>query len=226
MSAHARPDDESPVSALLANTAAPLLRDAWAGAMACGVGSPCARKRAGLEEIHRHGCRLAALSTALGRALALDAPALEDLRLGSLLHDIGKAALPVELLLKDGRLTAGEIAAIRCHPIIGDLLCAHVPGLERVRPIVRHHHERLDGSGYPDGLCGNAVPLLAQIVGVVDVYDALVYRRAYKPAYRREDAFSILHRETRLAWRRTDIVEALIDVVEREGTGIAAIASA
>jgi putative two-component system response regulator len=179
-----------------------------------GAGSVSALERASIEEIRRHARRLAGFAAALGRHIRLAASELGVLRLGSLLHDVGKAAIPAAVLFKCGRLTAEEFAAVKFHPVIGDLLCARVPALAPVRPIVRYHHERLDGSGYPDGLVGDEIPLLAQIVGVVDVYDALVYSRPYKPPFDSDHAFSILKREADMGWRRGDLVDALFDVVE------------
>jgi putative two-component system response regulator len=171
-------------------------------------------ERVSVMETRRHGRRLAAFSGALGRHVNLSEVDLRVLRIGSLLHDVGKNAVPPQVLFKCGRLSAEEFAAVKCHPIIGDLLCARVPGLASVRPIVRHHHERLDGSGYPDGLRGDQIPLLAQIVCVVDVYDALVCPRPYKPAYDSDHALDILRREVELGWRRPDLVAAWIEVIE------------
>ncbi len=173
-----------------------------------------ALQRASIAETRRHARRLAAFSAALGRHMELSDTDLERLRVGSLLHDVGKNSLPPEILFKRGRLTAQEYAEVKYHPVIGDLLCARIPRLQAVRPIIRHHHERLDGSGYPDGLQGDQIPLLAQIVGVVDVYDALVCTRPYKPAYDQVHALDILRREVDLGWRRADLVSALIDVIE------------
>ncbi len=170
--------------------------------------------RDSITETRRHGRRLAAFSAALGRRLNVSDADLGLLRVGSLLHDVGKNALPPQVLFKCGRLTAEEFAAVKCHPAIGDALCSQVPALESVRPIVRHHHERLDGSGYPDGLRGREIPFLAQIVGIVDVYDALVCRRPYKPAFDSTHALEILRREVELGWRRADLVAAWIEVVE------------
>jgi HD-GYP domain-containing protein (c-di-GMP phosphodiesterase class II) len=174
-------------------------------------------KRASVAEIRKHARRLATVSAAVGRTLQLPASDIDALRLGSLLHDIGKTAIAPKVLFKGGRLSAEEFAAVRSHTVNGDRLCARIPSLGRVRPIVRHHHERLDGSGYPDHLRGDDIPLLAQIVGIADVYDALIHSRPYKPAFDREHAMSILWRETQRGWRRADLLEALVDVVEREG---------
>ena len=165
-----------------------------------------ALQRASVTETRRHARRLAAFSASLGRQIRLSDADLGLLRVGSLLHDIGKNSLPPQVLFKCGRLSAEEFEAVKCHPVIGDLLCARVPGLRSVRPIVRHHHERLDGRGYPDGLRGHEIPLLAQIVGIVDVYDALVCTRPYKPAYDPRHALGIIRREVELVWMSVVLV--------------------
>src|SRR5581483_9330564 len=120
-----------------------------------------------------HCERLARYATMLGRSLGLDQADLDALQRGGFLHDIGKIAVPDRVLLKDGALDEQESRVMRAHPLVGDALCARLRSLHRVRPIVRHHHERLDGSGYPDGLRNAQVPLLAQIVAIVDIFDAL-----------------------------------------------------
>ena len=127
-----------------------------------------------------HCERLAHYAVRLGRALGLGDDDLDALHRGAYLHDVGKVGIPDHVLLKEGPLTREEFDLMKRHPVIGDNLCAPLQSLKRVRPIVRSHHERLDGSGYPDGLKGDAVPLLAQIVGVVDVFDALTSRRPYR----------------------------------------------
>ena len=127
-----------------------------------------------------HCERLADYATALGVALGLSAFDLDTLNRGAALHDVGKIAVPDGVLLKPGRLDADEMVLMKQHPVIGDNLCRTVRSLERVRPIVRWHHEREDGRGYPDGLTRGEIPLLAQIVGVVDVFDALTTNRPYR----------------------------------------------
>ena len=99
---------------------------------------------------------------------------------------------------------------MREHPVVGDALCAGLRSLNNVRPIIRHHHERLDGSGYPDGLKGDAIPLLAQIMGIVDVYDAITTTRPYKAAATPEQAYAELEHEVTRGWRRKDLVDAFI----------------
>ena len=135
-----------------------------------------------------HCERLARHAVRLGRALGLSDDELDALHRGGYLHDVGKIGVPDAVLLKPGPLTAAELDLMRRHPEIGDTLCAPLQSLRAVRPIVLSHHERLDGSGYPVGLRGDEVPLLAQIVGIVDVYDALTSHRPYRAALRPEDA--------------------------------------
>ena len=160
-----------------------------------------------------HCQRLAAYATTLGRSLGLDVVDVDALDRGAFLHDIGKIAVPDRVLLKNGTLDATEAQVMREHPIVGDALCAGLRSLRTVRPIVRHHHERLDGSGYPDGLRQAQVPLLAQIVGIVDVFDALTTERPYRPAIARDVAFEMLNDEVRRGWRDRALVEAFVGVV-------------
>ena len=160
-----------------------------------------------------HCQRLAHYATRLGKSLGLDAEDLAALERGGFLHDIGKIAVPDAVLLKDGRLDPHESRVMRKHPIVGDSLCTGLRSLNKVRPIVRHHHERLDGTGYPDGLRTGEVPLLAQIVGVVDVFDALTTERPYRAARPCEDAFQVLTDEAARGWRDRALVDAFVDVV-------------
>jgi putative two-component system response regulator len=164
------------------------------------------------ESTEGHCQRLAAYASALGARLGLDDEDLRALRLGGFLHDIGKVGIPDAVLLKPGRLTAAEFQVMKTHTVIGDRLCSELRSLRRVRPIVRGHHERLDGSGYPDQLRGDRIPLLAQVMGVVDVFDALTTRRPYKAALAAEQAFAELLGEAERGWRRRDIVNAFIEL--------------
>ncbi len=119
-----------------------------------------------------HCHRLAAYATALGAELSMSREDLGALRRGAYLHDVGKIGIPDSVLLKPATLTPDEFTVMRRHAVIGDALCGDMRSLAPVRAIVRHHHERLDGSGYPDGLAGDDIPIVAQIVGIVDAYDA------------------------------------------------------
>jgi putative two-component system response regulator len=160
-----------------------------------------------------HCQRLARYASALGRSLRLDDDDIGALERGGFLHDIGKIAVPDRVLLKDGKLTPRESLVMREHPVVGDALCAGLRSLRHVRPIVRHHHERLDGSGYPDGLRNAAVPLLAQIVGLVDVFDALTTKRPYREPVDRDQAFEMIREEAKKGWRDRVLVDAFVDAI-------------
>ena len=164
-----------------------------------------------------HCQRLARYATELGLLMNLPEDDLAALGRGGYFHDIGKIALPDAILQKPGPLSPVEFEQVKQHPVVGDRLCGDLRALTRVRSIVRHHHERLDGSGYPDGLSGDAIPLLAQIIGIVDVYDALTTNRPYRAAVSSEEAFAALAEEVRRGWRRADLVEAF--TAARQGVG-------
>ena len=157
-----------------------------------------------------HCHRLATYAVALGTSLDLPQQDLDTLRRGGFLHDIGKVAVPDSILLKPGPLTDAEYSQMKQHTMIGDRLCSRLPTLARVRTIVRSHHERIDGSGYPDGLQNTEIPLLAQIMSVVDTFDALTTVRPYKPALRDEVAYRELRNEAARGWKRPDLVEQFI----------------
>ncbi|MFW2383442.1 MAG: HD-GYP domain-containing protein [Acidimicrobiales bacterium] len=132
---------------------------------------------------HGHSARTASLAVSIGVRMGLDGDALRMLAQGAYLHDIGKLAIPDEILNKPGKLTPAERETINTHPTIGcDLAAAH-DILKPCLPIIRHHHERFDGNGYPDGLSGEKIPLLARIAAVADVWDALITDRSYRPGW-------------------------------------------
>ena len=158
-----------------------------------------------------HCERLARYATEVGLTLALPEDDVSALGRGGYFHDIGKIALPDAILLKPSRLTADEFERMKMHTVIGDRLCGDLRALHLVRPIVRHHHERLDGTGYPDGLSGDSIPVLAQIIGIVDVYDALTTTRAYRAALSPDAALLELQQEVARGWRRGDLVDAFIE---------------
>jgi len=157
-----------------------------------------------------HCQRLARYGVALGRQLQLGEADLQALRRGGFVHDIGKIAIRDSILLKQGELTAEEMETMKQHTVIGDRLCGNLRALHQVRPIVRSHHERLDGSGYPDGLAGDAIPLLAQIIAIADVYDAVTTERPYKPAMSPADGYAALREEAAKGWKRPGLVEMFI----------------
>ena len=161
-----------------------------------------------------HCQRLSQMGSAMGTRLGLGADEVSALTRGGVLHDLGKIGIPDSILLKPAALTVDEFDQMKQHAVIGDRLCSELRCLQVVRPIVRHHHERLDGSGYPDGLRGSAVPLLAQIIGVVDVYDAITTERPYKHALPPSRAFEILVSEVARGWRDPELVKEFITTCE------------
>jgi putative two-component system response regulator len=167
--------------------------------------------RDGYSEGHCH--RVANHAVAIGRTLGLGAADLQVLHRGGFLHDIGMLAIAPALVLRPGRLEPDEFNLVKTHTVVGDDLCRNLRALQAARPIVRHHHERLDGSGYPDGLAGDAVPLLAQIVSVVDAHDALTSSRPYQPQLSSPEALALLRKEVDRGWRQGTLVDALTEVI-------------
>jgi cyclic di-GMP phosphodiesterase len=161
-----------------------------------------------------HCERLAQRAVQLGRVLGLSSEDLSALHRGGYLHDVGKVGVPDSVLLKPGPLTDAELVLMKRHTEIGDTLCAPLQSLRHVRPIIRSHHERLDGSGYPDGLRGDDVPLLAQIVGIIDVYDALSSERPYRPALTSEAAARHLLQEVARKRFSQTLVTSFLDTLE------------
>ena len=127
-----------------------------------------------------HLRRMAFFATELGIALGMKWPQISAVRLGAVLHDIGTLAVQADVFVKDVPLTDEDWASIKRHPIIGESLCSPLRLVEEVSPIVRHHHERWDGTGYPDGLSGKEIPILARIVSIVDAFDAMTSERPYR----------------------------------------------
>ena len=167
--------------------------------------------RDGHSEGHCH--RMANYATALGRALGLGDADLQALHRGGFLHDIGMLAIPDSLLRTPGPLKPEDYELIRSHTVVGDELCGNLRSLQAIRPIVRSHHERQDGTGYPDGLKGDEVPLLAQIIGICDAFDAITSRRAYNEQQPASIALTVLERQVGLGWRRADLVAEFSELV-------------
>jgi putative two-component system response regulator len=153
------------------------------------------------EQTAGHCERLAFISVALGVAIGLERANLVALYRGGYLHDVGKVGIPDSILFKPGKLTADEWKVMRSHPARGEEICRPLQSLKPVLPIIRHHHEKWDGTGYPDGLRGEQIPLLARILQVADIYDALTSPRPYKPAYLPARALDVMAEETEKGWR-------------------------
>ena len=154
-----------------------------------------------------HCERLVTSGKALGKFLNLSRVELRDLMWGGYLHDIGKVGIPDCVLLKMGELTTAEWDVMRQHVLIGERICQPLRTMQGVVPIIRHHHERWDGSGYPDGLVGSNIPYLAQVFQMIDIYDALTSERPYKPALSADESLAIMVQETAKGWRNPDLME-------------------
>ena len=161
-----------------------------------------------------HCERLGAISQALGTALGLSHPQMLALHRGAYLHDIGKVSLPDAILLKTDSLSEEEWVIMRAHTLRGEEICRPMKSLAAVLPVIRSHHERWDGSGYPDGLAGEKIPLLARILQVADIFEALTSVRSYKDALSVEQALEVLDQETRSGWRDPDLVRLLRETAE------------
>ncbi len=163
-----------------------------------------------------HCERLARYASDLGAYLGMDADAVLALKRGGYLHDLGKIAIPDEILKKGSNLTPEEWQIMRRHPEMGERICQPLRSLRRVLPIIRHHHEHLDGSGYPDHLVGEQIPLLARTLQVVDVYDALRTARPYKAAQTYEQARDTMLREAEFGLWDRKLVSALFAMLSEQ----------
>jgi putative two-component system response regulator len=163
-----------------------------------------------------HCERLARYATELGRQLGLDEDSLVALRRGGFLHDLGKITVPDEILKKGANLTPREWEIMKQHPITGEMICRPLKSLRQVLPIIRNHHEHWNGTGYPDGLRGEQIPLLARVLQVADVYDALITERPYKPALAHDDAAGTMRHEADLGLWDPNLVKEFLAMRRRE----------
>jgi cyclic di-GMP phosphodiesterase len=168
-----------------------------------------------------HCERLAFTGVALGVAMKLDSRNLLALYLGGYLHDVGKVGIPDSILFKPGKLSPAEWDTMRTHPVRGEEICQPLRSLRSVLPLIRHHHEKLDGTGYPDQLSGDAIPLLARVLQTVDIYDALTNPRPYKHAYTRPRALEILESEVERGWRDREVTSLFVRLHKRVHAKIA-----
>ena len=152
--------------------------------------------------------RVAFLVQEFGKYLELTPEEVNNLLFAAHLHDIGTIAIPDAVMLKEGELTPSEKELIRKHVLIGEEICQPLRNRSGILPIIRHHHERWDGSGYPDGLCGIQIPYLAQVFQIIDIYNALTSDRPHKKAYTPSEALQIIAEETVKGWRNPEIIDA------------------
>ncbi|MDP2957865.1 MAG: response regulator [Longimicrobiales bacterium] len=160
-----------------------------------------------------HCERLASYGTRLGVRMGLDQATLDAISFGGFLHDIGKVAVPDAILLKAGTLTEDEWEVMKKHPLTGEHICAPVHSFSHVLPIIRHHHERWDGSGYPDGMVGEEIPVAARVLQTVDIFDALTTQRPYKAALPPEEAMDTMESEVARGWWDPACFEAFSSMV-------------
>jgi len=160
-----------------------------------------------------HCERLVKFGKAFGEYLNLTRNQIRDLMWGGYLHDIGKVAIPDAVLLKTGKFTAQEWDIMKQHVLIGEKICQPLRNIRGVIPIIRHHHERWDGSGYPDGLVGEDIPYLAQVFQMIDIFDALISERPYKRAFTLEEAKALMAEETALGWRNPRLMQQFTEFI-------------
>ena len=163
-----------------------------------------------------HCERLSIHASDLGRHLALDEDSILALKRGGYLHDLGKIAVPDEILKKGANLSPAEWQIMKLHPITGENICKPLRSLRLVLPIIRHHHEHSNGTGYPDGLTASQIPLLPRVLQVVDVYDALRTTRSYKPALTHEQAVRTMREEAAQGLWDAELVEEYFSLLEQK----------
>ena len=157
-----------------------------------------------------HCERVSSLAVKFGKKIGLNGEQLEALHVAGMVHDIGKVMVPDAVLMKPGRLNFEEMKIIREHPAEGERICSPLKSLRRALPIIRHHHERLDGSGYPDGLRGDEIPLAARVLQIVDVYDALTTHRPYRAALSVQQALTTMSEEADAGQLDADLVKIFL----------------
>lgn len=160
-----------------------------------------------------HCDRLIQRGEQFGRFLNLTRSDIRNLMWGAYLHDIGKVGIPDNVLLKQGKLSAEEWQIMKQHVIIGEQICKPLRTMRGVLPIIRHHHEKWDGSGYPDGLKGDEIPYLAQIFQLIDVYDALTSERPYKKALSPQESLKVMMSETHKGWRNPELMAKFAEFI-------------
>ena len=159
-----------------------------------------------------HSDRMVEYAIHLGESVGLRERELQELRTACLLHDVGKVAVPDSILRKPGPLDTEETKIVRQHPIVGEKICAPLKSLRGILPVIRHHHERMDGSGYPDGLRGEQIPVKARILQIADIYDALITDRPYREALSSEEAIQVVSQEAARGWLDAYLVRKFSEI--------------
>ena len=171
------------------------------------------------QDTEGHSERVASLAIAIGREMGLDETDLHSIHLAGLLHDIGKIGIPDAILHKPGPLDEQEWTVMHEHPKVGYKILQNVPFLYTSLNAILHHHEKYNGEGYPDGLSGSAISLPARILAVVDVYDALISNRPYRPAFSQEKTLRIIEEEAGQHFD-PDVVAAFVRILTRNKPGL------
>ncbi|MGK7941399.1 MAG: HD domain-containing phosphohydrolase [Crocosphaera sp.] len=164
----------------------------------------------------KSGIRFDKLAQGFGEYLNLNPVEINDLILASHLHDIGTVAIPDAVMMKQGKLNEEERELIKQHVLIGEEICKPMQNRRGIAQIIRHHHERWDGSGYPDGLIGESIPKLAQIFQILDIYEALTSQRPYKQPFTPQEALKILKEEAEKGWRNVKLVQQFVAFIEEK----------
>ena len=162
--------------------------------------------------------KVAHWATQLGGAIELPEDQLTLLYKAALLHDVGTLSVPVDVLSKGGRLDPGEFGQVKRHPVVGEQILGALPRSDQLLPAVRHHHERVDGAGYPDGLGGDDIPLFARIIAVADAFVAMTSDRPYRGRLSREEAIGILRQGAGKQWDAA-LVERFLPLIEKTDVG-------
>jgi len=173
-----------------------------------------------------HVERVSRMAVQLGEHLGLSEEEIDALRKGGILHDIGKIGVPDKILNKAGALTTEERGIIRMHPGQGAVICEKLKSIRVAIPVIRHHHERLDGTGYPDHLSGQEIPLVARVMTIVDIYDALTTTRSYRKHLSPEVAFEIMWDEAKKGWWDKEILSEFEMMLGSDGVSPLAVTPA